>query len=84
MARSRWGEGPIDIGGGGGGVRLPQLPSLPTGRIKAIAAIVGLLLLLVTGYYQIEPDAVGVVQRFGKYVMPHFTRHPAEAGAVVT
>jgi len=74
MARSRWGEGPIDIGGGGGGVRLPQLPSLPTGRIKAIAAIVGLLLLLVTGYYQIEPDAVGVVQRFGKYV------HTSEPG----
>ena len=68
MARSRWGEGPIDIAGGGGGARLPRLPSLPTGRIKAVAAIVGLLVLLVTGYYQIEPDAVGVVQRFGKYV----------------
>ncbi len=68
MARGSWGEGPIDIGGGGGGIRLPRLPSLPPGRIKAIAAIVGLLILLVTGYYQIEPDAVGVVQRFGKYV----------------
>ena len=63
MARSRWGEGPIDIAGGGGGARLPRLPSLPTGRIKAVAAIVGLLILLVTGYYQIEPDAVGVVQQ---------------------
>jgi len=38
------------------------------GRIKVVAAIVGLLILLFTGYYQIEPDAVGVVQRFGKYV----------------
>jgi membrane protease subunit HflK len=68
MAGSRWGEGPIDITAGGSGVRLPRFPSLPTGRIKVIAAIVGLLILLLTGYYQIEPDAVGVVQRFGKYV----------------
>jgi membrane protease subunit HflK len=68
MARSSWGEGPIDIVAGVGGVRLPRLPSLPTGRIKVVAAIVGLLILLLTGYYQIEPDAVGVVQRFGKYV----------------
>ena len=68
MPGSRWGEGPIDIAAGAGGVRLPRLPSLPMGRIKVVAAIVGLLILLFTGYYQIEPDAVGVVQRFGKYV----------------
>ena len=68
MPGSRWGEGPIDIAAGGGGIRLPRLPSLPTGRIKVVAAIVVLLILLFTGYYQIEPDAVGVVQRFGKYV----------------
>ena len=67
MARGSWGQGPIDIGGGGAGVRLPSIPNLSTGGVKAIAAILGLLILLFTGYYQIEPDAVGVVQRFGKY-----------------
>ena len=68
MARGSWGQGPIHIGGGDGGLRLPQSLNLSPRSIKAIAAALGLLLLLVTGYYQIEPDAVGVVQRFGQYV----------------
>jgi membrane protease subunit HflK len=69
MARGRWGQGPIDIGGGGGGeVRIPSLPRLPTRQLKAAAGILGLLILIVTGYYQIGPDSVGVVTRFGKYV----------------
>jgi membrane protease subunit HflK len=67
MARGGWGEGPIDIGGGGG-VRLPEFPKLPLAGIRAVILGVALLLLLFTGYYQIEPDAVGVVQRFGAYV----------------
>ena len=66
MTRGSWGQGPIDIGGGGGGIRLPQIPNLSARSIKAIAGAVGLLILLITGYYQIEPDAVGVVQRFGQ------------------
>jgi membrane protease subunit HflK len=68
MARGSWSQGPIDIGGRGGGIRLPPFPNLSARSIKAIAGAVGLLILLVTGYYQIEPDAVGVVQRFGQYV----------------
>lgn len=67
MARGGWGQGPIDIGRGGE-FRIPDLPRVPKGALKAAAALVLLLLLLFTGYYQIEPDAVGVVQRFGKYV----------------
>jgi membrane protease subunit HflK len=75
MARGTWGQGPIDIGGGG--VQLPRLPKLPTAGLRAIAWILGILILLLTGYYQIEPDSVGVVMRFGKYVRtsepgPHF------------
>jgi membrane protease subunit HflK len=42
-----------------------------------VVLILGLLILLFTGYYQIGPDSVGVVMRFGKYVRtsepgPHF------------
>ena len=68
MVRGRWGQGPTHIGGAGEGIRLPQIPNLSARRLKAIVGAVGLLILLVTGYYQIEPDAVGVVQRFGQYV----------------
>jgi modulator of FtsH protease HflK len=68
MARGSWGQGPIDIGGWGGGLRLPQIPNLSARSTKVIAGAIGLLVLLGTSYYQIEPDAVGVVQRFGQYV----------------
>lgn len=68
----KWGEGPvIDIGsfGGSGGrtVRLPPF-SGGGGTWRATLAVLAVLLLLWTGYYQIEPDQVGVVQRFGKHV----------------
>jgi membrane protease subunit HflK len=71
MARGGWGDGHvIDIGGGG--VRLPpwgrppQMPSLAA--VRAVAIVLLALLLLLTAYYQIEPDQVGVVQRFGAFV----------------
>jgi len=41
-------------------------PNPATLRVIAIAVIVGLLLF--TGYYQVEPDEVAVVQRFGAFV----------------
>jgi membrane protease subunit HflK len=65
MAKRGWGQGPIDVGPN---VELPNIPR-PSPRLLALSAIVlGVIVLLVTGYYQIEPDEVGVVQRFGKYV----------------
>jgi modulator of FtsH protease HflK len=68
MARDVWRQGPIDIGGGGRGPSWPRIPRVPAAGLKAAAAILALVILLFTGYYQIEPDAVGVVQRFGRYV----------------
>jgi modulator of FtsH protease HflK len=66
---TRWGggNGPtiVDIGGGG---RLPQMPDINRTTARAIALIVLTLVLLLTGYYQVEPDEVGVVQRFGRHV----------------
>ena len=32
MARGSWGQGPIRIGGGGEGIRLPQIPNLSARR----------------------------------------------------
>ena len=44
------------------------MPRLPAGTRRLLAGIVGVLVLFFTGYYQVEPDEVGVVQRFGAYV----------------
>jgi membrane protease subunit HflK len=76
MARGGWGQGPIDIGGGGG-FRMPNVQRLPLGQLRLILVLVAVVILILTGYYQIEPDEVGVVQRFGKHVRttepgPHF------------
>jgi membrane protease subunit HflK len=69
MARSPW-EKVLDIGGEG--TRMPPFgrpPGLPSpGALRAIAVAVLALILLLTSYYQIEPDQVGVVQRFGAFV----------------
>jgi modulator of FtsH protease HflK len=65
MADRDWGRGAVVVDGGS--VRLPPMPRLPAGVFR-IVLIGGLLLLLLgTGYYQVEPDEVGVVQRFGAY-----------------
>jgi membrane protease subunit HflK len=66
MARGNWGEGPIDIGGNR--VQLPRLPKLPTGMLRLGVIVLAVLFLLFTSYYQVEPEEVGVIQRFGAYV----------------
>jgi membrane protease subunit HflK len=60
-----WGEGPV-VTGGRPGIRWPPLPS--AARLQVILAVLAVLLLLITGYYQVEPDEVAVVRRFGAYV----------------
>ena len=64
MAQRGWG----DVLDGGDRIQLPSLPPISprVARLALIAA--GTLLLLSTGYYQVEPDEVAVVQRLGKYV----------------
>jgi membrane protease subunit HflK len=80
----------LEGGGGGGGRgpfefdpdRMPQipkinLPKLPTGTGRLILiGIIGLVLLWIS-FYQIQPDEVGVILRFGRYTRttnpgPHF------------
>ena len=43
------------------------MPQIPARIIRLWAAIFAALVLFFAGYYQIEPDEVGVVQRFGSY-----------------
>jgi membrane protease subunit HflK len=57
----------------GGGKRIelppmPQIPRIPRGGALLILGVAAALFLIVTGYYQVEPDEVAVVQRFGKFV----------------
>jgi modulator of FtsH protease HflK len=66
MARGGWGQGPIDITPDS--IRMPNLPKMPAGALRAGVIVLAVLILLFTGYYQVEPDEVGVVQRFGAYV----------------
>jgi membrane protease subunit HflK len=66
MARG-WGDGPIDIGAGGGGVRMPPIPRPNPRTLRVLAIALLVLVFLFTGYYQVEPDEVAVVQRFGAF-----------------
>jgi membrane protease subunit HflK len=65
MSQRSWGDPPvIDVGN----VRMPKMPQIPVGRLRAIVLVILALLLLVSSYYQVEPEQVGVVQRFGAFV----------------
>ena len=65
MSQRSWGDPPvIDVRN----VRMPKMPQIPVGRLRAIVLAILVLLLLVSSYYQVEPEQVGVVQRFGAFV----------------
>jgi len=70
MENRGWG---VDLGGGKR-IELPPMPPMPPmPRIprrvaRLILGVAATLFLIVTGYYQVEPDEVAVVQRFGKFV----------------
>jgi membrane protease subunit HflK len=65
MAQSGW-EPPIDIGGGQ--VRLPRIPTPSPAAVRRVLIGLAVVVLLFTSYYQVEPDEVAVMQRFGAYV----------------
>jgi membrane protease subunit HflK len=65
MAKTGWGQGPIDISPEG--IRLPPIPRPSPGAIRLGAILLFVAILLFTGYYQVEPDEVAVVQRFGAF-----------------
>lgn len=45
-----------------------KLPKIKTGVIKLIIAGVVILILLASSFYQISPEEIGVILRFGKFV----------------
>jgi membrane protease subunit HflK len=45
-----------------------QLPRLSGGPLRAILALVLVLVVVFTSFYTVDPEEVGVVMRFGKYV----------------
>jgi modulator of FtsH protease HflK len=54
--------------GGGGGPKFPTIsPKFAAGGL-IIAAFIGILLWLATGFYIVDEGKRGIVQRFGKYV----------------
>ena len=67
MSGERW-RGPVIDIGGGGGPRVPPFFRLQASVLRWVLGVAALLLLFLTGYYQVEPDEVGVVQRFGRFV----------------
>ena len=67
MAQGGWGQGPIDIGRGFT-IHLPSFLQSRARMVRLVVIAMAVLVLLLTGYYQVEPDEVAVVQRFGKYV----------------
>ena len=61
-------KGPRKIGGGGNGPSFPAIsPKFAAGGL-VIAAVIGVLLWLATGFYIVDEGKRGIVQRFGKYV----------------
>lgn len=78
------GRGPWNSGSGGGGGEPPNLEDVfrkgqerfrqmvpggsGSGRVIALAIVVGLALWGATGFYTVDQDEVGVVLRFGKFV----------------
>jgi membrane protease subunit HflK len=68
MAKDEWTRGPVGVDGFPRPGGLPQMPRLPPGGVRVVLAIALVLLVVASTYYQVEPDEVGVVQRFGAYV----------------
>lgn len=48
--------------------RIPRMPRFPGSVLRAAAAAAAALLLIASTFYQVQPEAVGVVLRWGRYV----------------
>jgi len=48
--------------------RVPPMPRMPRGLGTIALALLAVFLLLLTTFYQVQPEEVGVVLRFGRYV----------------
>ena len=46
----------------------PELPKIPPKTVKAVLLGLALVVLLVGSFYQVSPEEIGVILRFGKFV----------------
>jgi membrane protease subunit HflK len=67
MARSDWTRGPVDPDAPRIPLRLPPMPPVSRSAFRGLAALAAAVVVVLSSYYQVEPDEVGVVQRFGSY-----------------
>ena len=65
MPREVWNPGSFETGGLP--FRIPKIVWPKGGALRGILIALAALLLLLTTYYQVEPDEVAVIQRFGRY-----------------
>jgi membrane protease subunit HflK len=49
-------------------IRMPKMPQIPKGAIKIGAIVLIAVIVLWGAFYQIAPDEMGVILRFGKFV----------------
>jgi membrane protease subunit HflK len=49
-------------------IRLPKMPKLPKRTIWILLVVVIAVIVLFSSFYQVAPDEIGVILRFGKYV----------------
>jgi modulator of FtsH protease HflK len=68
MAEGGWRQGPFDIGGSGPQIRVPGMPKIAPALVRSGLIVIVGLFALSSSFYQIQPDEVGVIQRFGKHV----------------
>ncbi|MDA3821173.1 MAG: hypothetical protein PF450_00985, partial [Bacteroidales bacterium] len=45
-----------------------KLPKLSPKRFVIIVMVLAIVIIIFTGLYTVNPEEVGVIQRFGKYV----------------
>jgi modulator of FtsH protease HflK len=48
--------------------RMPRVPRMPAPLLRIAAGLIAAIVLLTTTFYQVPPEAVGVVLRFGRFV----------------
>ncbi|MGH9888589.1 MAG: FtsH protease activity modulator HflK, partial [bacterium] len=68
MAKDEWTRGPVGVDGFPREGQFPRVPRLPPGAARVLLIVAAVLIVAWSTYYQVEPDEVGVVQRFGAYV----------------
>lgn len=49
-------------------IKPPKLPSFSKRKLGTIVIILAVLIFIFTGLYTVNPEEVGVIQRFGKYI----------------